>query len=225
MDTIRVLRCMPVFADLSGRELQMIAQITKERKYERHQVIIKAGDKGTSLFLLTAGAVRVSIEGNGGKDIILGMLYPDDFFGEMALLDGLPRSATITAVEESTVLVISRKDFLECIQTVPQVAAKMIVTLSLRLRRTDQKVGNLAFLRAPQRVARTLLELAQGRGERTQDGITMDLPFTHRELAELAGVSRETFTRLLTKFRRIGLLTIERRKLSIPDPMKLKELA
>jgi CRP/FNR family transcriptional regulator/CRP/FNR family cyclic AMP-dependent transcriptional regulator len=143
----------------------------------------------------------------------------------MALLDGLPRSATVTALEESEVLVISQKDFLECIRKVPQVAAKMIVTLSLRLRQTDQKVGNLAFLKAPQRVARTLLDLAQGQGQRAPEGITLNLRFTRQELAELAGVTRETLTRLLMKFQEHGILTIERRKLFIPDPKKLEDLA
>ena len=225
MDTIEVLQGMPLFAGLSNRELQTIAQITKQRRYDRYQVIIKAGDRGTALFLLTSGAVRVTVGGSLGKELILGVLYPHDFFGEMALLDGLPRSATVTALEESEVLVISQKDFLECIRKVPQVAAKMIVTLSLRLRQTDQKVGNLAFLKAPRRVARTLLDLAQGQGQRVPGGIALNLPFTRQELAELAGVTRETLTRLLMKFQELGILTIERRKLFIPDPKKLEDLA
>jgi len=225
MDTIEVLQGMPLFAGLSNRELQTIAQITKQRRYDRYQVIIKAGDRGTALFLLTSGAVRVTVGGSLGKELILGVLYPHDFFGEMALLDGLPRSATVTALEESEVLVISQKDFLECIRKVPQVAAKMIVTLSLRLRQTDQKVGNLAFMKAPRRVARTLLDLAQGQGQRVPGGIALNLPFTRQELAELAGVTRETLTRLLMKFQELGILTIERRKLFIPDPKKLEDLA
>jgi CRP-like cAMP-binding protein len=225
MDTIEMLQGMPLFAGLSKRELQTIAQLTKQRRYDRYQVIIKAGDRGTALFLLTSGVVRVTVGGGLGKELILGVLYPQDFFGEMALLDGLPRSATVTALEESEVLVISQKDFLECIRKVPQVAAKMIVTLSLRLRQTDQKVGNLAFLKAPQRVARTLLDLAQGQGQRAPEGITLNLRFTRQELAELAGVTRETLTRLLMKFQEHGILTIERRKLFIPDPKKLEDLA
>jgi CRP-like cAMP-binding protein len=225
MDTIEMLQGMPLFAGLSKRELQTIAQITEQRRYDRYQVIIKAGDRGTALFLLTSGVVRVTVGGGLGKELILGVLYPQDFFGEMALLDGLPRSATVTALEESEVLVISQKDFLECIRKVPQVAAKMIVTLSLRLRQTDQKVGNLAFLKAPRRVARTLLDLAQGQGQRAPEGITLNLRFTRQELAELAGVTRETLTRLLMKFQEQGILTIERRKLFIPDPKKLEDLA
>jgi CRP-like cAMP-binding protein len=225
MDTIEMLQGMPLFAGLSKRELQTIAQITEQRRYDRYQVIIKAGDRGTALFLLTSGIVRVTVGGSLGKELILGVLYPQDFFGEMALLDGLPRSATVTALEESEVLVISQKDFLECIRKVPQVAAKMIVTLSLRLRQTDQKVGNLAFLKAPRRVARTLLDLAQGQGQRAPEGITLNLRFTRQELAELAGVTRETLTRLLMKFQEQGILTIERRKLFIPDPKKLEDLA
>lgn len=225
MDTLRSLRRMLLFAGLSRRELEAIAQITTQQQYERNQVIIEAGERGTAVFLLTSGAVRISVQGQGGREIILGVLYPDDSFGEMSLLDGLPRSATVTAVEESEVLVISRKDFLQCIEKAPQVAVKIIVTLSLRLRRMNQKVWDLASLRAPQRVARILVELAQAHDQGIQGGISMELPFTHRELAALAGVSRETFTRLLIRFQQRGLLTIERRKLFIPDLAKLEELA
>jgi CRP/FNR family cyclic AMP-dependent transcriptional regulator len=180
---------------------------------------------GSVFFLLTAGVVRVSVAGNQGKEIILGVLYPNDFFGEMALLDGLPRSATVTALVDSEVLMISRKDFLDCVRRVPQIATKMIVTLSLRLRRTDQKVGTLVFLKAPRRVARTLLELAQAQGQPTRAGVAVHLLFTRQELAELAGVSRETFSRQLTRFQQLGVLTIDRRKLLVHDLRKLEELA
>jgi CRP/FNR family cyclic AMP-dependent transcriptional regulator len=225
MDLTRLLQRMPLFAGLAKDELDMIGQITQQQRYVRNQVIIRAGERGTVFFLLTAGVVGVSVGGNGGKEIMLGVLYPNDFFGEMALLDGLPRSATVTALEESEVLVISRQDFLECIRNVPQIAAKMIVTLSLRLRRTDQKIGTLAFLKAPRRVARTLLELAQGQGHTTPAGTLVHLPFTRRELAELAGVSRETFARFLSKFQRMGVLTVDHRQLLIPDLRRLEDLA
>lgn len=225
MDELYLLSRMPLFAGLTKGELRRVARITTRQRFARHQVIIKAGERGNVFFLLSRGTVRVSVEGNQGKEVVLGVLYPHDFFGEMALLDGLPRSATVTAMEESEVLAITRQDFLECIQKVPQVAAKIIITLSLRLRRTDQKIGSLALLRAPRRVARTLLELAQAQGYPTPEGIIVDLRFTRQELAELAGVSRETFARLLTRFQHMGVLLIERRKLLIPDTHRLEELA
>jgi CRP/FNR family transcriptional regulator, cyclic AMP receptor protein len=224
MDSVRVLHRMSLFAGLSKAELQMIAQITEQRHYGRNQVIIKAGEQGNVFFLLFEGAVRVSVEGNGRKAITLGILYPNDFFGEIALLDGLPRSATVTALQESQVLVIARKNFLECIQKVPQIAAKMIVTLSLRLRRADQQVGSLAFLRTPRRMARTLLDLVLGHRYRVNEGVAVDLHFTRQGLAALAGVSRETFAGLLTKFQPIGVLTVERRRFLIPDLHRLEEL-
>jgi CRP/FNR family cyclic AMP-dependent transcriptional regulator len=224
MDIERVLHRMSLFAGLSKAGLQMIARIAEQRQYRRDQAIIKAGEPGHVFFLLIEGAVRVSIEGDRGKAITLAILYPNDFFGEMALLDGLPRSATVTAVRESQVLVMARKDFLECIQTVPQIATKMIVTLSLRLRRADRQVANLALLSAPRRVAHTLLDLARGHGYRTDKGVAIDLPLTRQELAALAGVSRETFARLLSKFQQLGVLTVEGRRLLIPDVHRLEEL-
>jgi CRP-like cAMP-binding protein len=101
----------------------MIAQITTPRHYSRNQAIIKAGERGHVFFLLIAGAVRVSVEGHRDKAITLGVLYPNDFFGEMGLLDGLPRSASVTAIEESQVLIISRKDVLNTSRRSPKVPA------------------------------------------------------------------------------------------------------
>lgn len=224
MEKIEVLQRMPLFASLSKRELLAISKITRERRYKRNQVIIRAGEQGTTLFLLTSGVIRISIEDGRGKEIILSILYPHDFFGEMALLDGLPRSATVVAVEESEVLLISRRDFLECIRRFPKIAIKMIVTLSLRLRRTNQKVGGLVFMKASGRVAHTILELAEGRSRMTPEGVVVDLPFTRKRLADMAGVSRETLTRMLTRFQRMGLLQIQRHRFLIPDPIKLGEL-
>jgi CRP/FNR family transcriptional regulator, cyclic AMP receptor protein len=224
MDIERVLHRMSLFAGLSKAGLQMIARIAEQRQYGRDQAIIKAGEPGHVFFLLIEGAVRVSIDGDRGKAITLAILYPNDFFGEMALLDGLPRSATVTAVRESQVLVIARQDFLECIQKVPQIATEMIVTLSLRLRRADRQVGNLALLSAPRRVAHTLLDLARGHGYRMDAGVAIDLHLTRQELAALAGVSRETFARLLSKFQQLGVLTVEGRRFLIPDVQRLEEL-
>ena len=224
MHELHLLSRIPLFTGLTKRELQKLVQITRHQHFARHHVIIKAGERGNVLFLLLRGIVRVSMEGSRGKEIILGMLHPNDFFGEMALLDGLPRSATVTAMEDCEVLVITRQDFLECIKKLPQVAAKIIIALSLRIRRTDQKLENLVLLRAPRRVARTLLEVARAQGQSTERGVAVDLRFTRRELAELAGVSRETFARLLTKFQQMGVLTIERRSLLIPDTRRLEDL-
>lgn len=224
MEKIGVLQRMPLFASLSKRELLAISKITRERRYTRNQVIIRAGERGTTLFLLTSGVIRISIGNGRGKEIILGVLYPHDFFGEMALLDSLPRSATVVAVQESEVLVIPRRDFLECIRRSPKIATKMIVTLSLRLRRANRKVGGLVFMKASGRVAHTILELAEGRSVMTPEGVVVDVPFTRRGLADMAGVSRETLARMLTKFQRTGLLQIQRQRFLIPDPSKLEGL-
>jgi len=223
MDTVHGLRQMPLFADLAREELERIAPMTRAQKFGRYQVIIRAGERGAVVFLLTAGAVRVSVAGPGGKEVMVGVLYPGDIFGEMAILDGRPRSATVTAMEETEVLAIRRQDFLDFIREVPDAAAKMIITLCLRLRRMNQKAGDLAYGRAPQRVARMLLELAQGQGQPTSAGTVVEVPFTHRELAELAGVSRETFTRLLAMFQRRGLLTLKRRQLCIQAHSQLEK--
>lgn len=219
----RTLAGIPLLSALSRRDLLVLARIARPRKYRRHDTIITAEEPGTAFFLLTAGVLRVSAEGTRGRGAALGLLYPYEFFGEMALLDGLPRSATVTALTDSEVLVIPRSTFLRCIREAPGLAATMIVTLSMRLRSADEKVRSLMFVPAPRRVARTLLDLTRGR-EPVDGTLTVTLPFTRRELAEVAGVSRETFTRIVARLSRAAVVRLEGRSLTVLDRARLASM-
>jgi len=159
--------------------------------------------------------VKVTIEDRDGYEMILHLLYPTDFFGDMSLLDGELRSATITTQEPSEVLIVSRDHFLHLIEQSPKIVLKMAAVLSKRLRKANELIYSLAFYDVYGKVARTLLNLAQERGRETEQGTVIDMRLTQQELAELAGMTRETMARTLRAFQQAGCIRVESGIISI----------
>jgi len=147
--------------------------------------------------------------------MILRILYPTDFFGDMSLLDGMPRSATVTTQEPSEVLTISREHFLSIIEKSPKILLKMTVVVSMRLRKANELIHSLAFFDVYGKVARVLLNLAAERGRATEQGTVIDMRLTQQELAELAGMTRETMARTLREFQQAGCIRVESGIISI----------
>ena len=147
--------------------------------------------------------------------MILRILYPTDFFGDMSLLDGMPRSATVTTQELSEVLTISREHFLSIIETSPKIMLKLTTVLSKRLRKANELIHSLAFFDVYGTVARVLLNLAGERGRVTEQGTVIDMRLTQQELAELAGMTRETMARTLREFQQAGCIRVESGIISI----------
>jgi CRP-like cAMP-binding protein len=137
------------------------------------------------------------------------MLYPTDFFGEMSLLDGMPRSANVITQEPSEVLTIYRDHFLNIIEKSPKILLKMTAALSKRLRKANELIHSLAFFDVYGKVARVLLNLSAERGRVTDQGTVIDMRLTQQELAELAGMTRETMARTLRDFQQAGCLRVE----------------
>jgi CRP-like cAMP-binding protein len=159
------------------------------------------------------GRIKVTILGDDGREIILSMLGPGDFFGEMALLDNEPRSATAIAVEESELLSLHRTDFQGVIGDNPAISAALIKVLSARLRRANHQISTLALLDVYGRVARVILDMAREEGRRLKDGRIAFRRATHQEIANRIGTTRETVTRMLKDLERQGLVKIEGREL------------
>ena len=206
---VEFLRKVPLFSELSEVEFQQLAGVVREQHYRKNVTIFHINDPGNALFILKSGMVKITIEDHNGREIILRVLYPTDFFGDMALLDGMPRSATVTTQEATDALVIYRDHFLNLIDKFPRILLNMTATLSRRLRRVNELIRSLAFYDVYGKVARVLLDLATERGRKTDTGTVIDLRLTQQELAELAGMSRETMTRTLRDFQQAGVVRIE----------------
>lgn len=213
--TSRFLKNVPLFSELDDEELSQLASVVYERHYKKHTTIVHVDDPGAVLYILKSGLAKITLEDQQGAEMILRLLYPTDFFGDMSLLDGMPRSATITTQEPSEVLTMSRDHFLRIMEKSPTILLKMIVVLSKRLRKANELIHSLAFFDVYGKVARVLLSLAAERGRVTAQATVIDRRLTQQELAELAGMTRETMARTLRAFQQAGCIRVESGIISI----------
>ncbi len=222
MSNKKFLSKVQIFARLPERDLDAVIGIMSERGYRKDEVIFHADDPGSVLFILKTGTVKISIRDKNGREDILKVLYPADFFGEMSILDGQHRSATVTSIEKSTALVVKGEHFIDLIARCPQIALNMLVLLSRRIRKTDEKIASLRFDDAYGKTARILLDLAEAQGARGADGVVLSVNLTRRELADLAGLSRETLTRTLLAFQQSGCIKLDDKHITILDEKMLQ---
>jgi CRP/FNR family cyclic AMP-dependent transcriptional regulator len=211
---------VPLLSRIAPAELQRLAEVTREKQYPKNSVVLFEGDPGDSLFIVREGRVKVVLVGEDGREVILGILGVGEHFGELALIDEQPRSAHVIAMEDSTLLVLRRDDFRRRVDAAPEIAWTMLVELSRRLRRADNKIGGLVLLDVPGRIARLLLDFA---GEGTDDVI--EKPLTHQTIAQMIGASRETVSRAMKEFQEEGLIRVERRKIAVADRGALEKRA
>jgi len=167
------------------------------RDYEKGQMILLEESTGETFFIMTSGTVKVTRLSDDGREVILALLGESDFFGEMSLLDGEGRSANIVANEDAEVMTLSRRDFLECLETYPKIAISLLEELAVRLRKSDQQIESLSLSDSEQRIGITLIRLAEERGTIKRGDVTVqNLPY-QQDIANMAGTSRETVSRTL----------------------------
>lgn len=202
-------RKFALFAELDDRELAAIAAVAKARHYAKDDVIFHADESGDVFCLIREGQVKVTMISPEGKEIILSLLGPGDFFGEMALLDDEPRSATVVATETLDLVTIWRSDFLQILQENFSITRKVLAELSRRLRTASNRIESLATMDVYGRLARFFLELAQDSGKSLDNGYVAVTRPTHQSIANMIGTSRETVSRLIHDLMRQNLLLSE----------------
>ena len=202
-------RKFPLFADLDERELAAIATVAKPRRYAKDDVVFYADESGDVFCLIREGQVKVTMISPEGKEIILSLLGPGDFFGEMALLDDEPRSATVVATEPLELMTIYRKDFLQLLTENFDIAKKVLAELSRRLRSASSRIESLATMDVYGRLARFFLDLARDQGKMLDNGYVAVTRPTHQAIANMIGTSRETVSRLIHDLMRQNLLISE----------------
>jgi CRP/FNR family cyclic AMP-dependent transcriptional regulator len=213
MDERELLRTVPLFSELSEDAITSLSRLATRRRYPKDTVVFFENEEGDSLFMILDGRIKVTILGDDGREIILTMLGEGDLFGEMALLDNEPRSATAIAVEESELLLLQRNDFQSVIHENPGISSALIKVLSNRLRRANHQISTLALLDVYGRVARVILDMAREEGRRLKDGRIAFRRATHQEIANRIGTTRETVTRMLKDLERQALVKIEGREI------------
>jgi CRP/FNR family transcriptional regulator, cyclic AMP receptor protein len=218
MDEREVLRTVPIFSELSDEDITSLAHLAIRKRYPKDTVVFFENEEGDFFFTILEGRIKVTILGDDGREVILSMLGPGDFFGEMALLDNEPRSATAIAVEESELLSLHRSDFQSVLNDNRSITTALIRVLSARLRRANHQISTLALLDVYGRVARVIVDMAREEGKRLRDGRIAFRRATHQEIANRIGTTRETVTRMLKDLERQGLIHVEGKEIIVqPD--------
>jgi len=185
-----------IFSKISDRDLDAIKQAAVKKIYPKNTIILSEGDLTDSLYIVASGKVKVTIIDEHGKEIILSILGPGDYFGEMtALEEGSARSACVVTREKSEVLVLAKKDFREIISNNPDIVFSLLKDSIERLREANKKIESLALMDVYGRVARLFLQLAKPDGDNGKQVIEEKL--THQDIANMVGSSREMVSRVM----------------------------
>jgi CRP/FNR family cyclic AMP-dependent transcriptional regulator len=216
-DTIALLHHVPVFSALLPEELAKVAQVAVPRRFEAGEVVFKEGDEGSTCYVVRSGRARAVREHPDGRSITLAHFGPGDIFGEMAMLDGERRSATVESIEGTEAIAILSGDMHRLLREYPDISVKLIAALGRRLRETNERLARQSFQTVQSRVATVLAELvATARAGDDNEGDVV-ITATQAELAQLAGSSRESASRFLAVLERAGIISQGRGKLTVHD--------
>ncbi|MGB5339929.1 MAG: Crp/Fnr family transcriptional regulator [Gammaproteobacteria bacterium] len=204
-----------LFSDLADEDLKVLTKHTVTRVYPKNNVIIHEGDSSDALFVVVSGRVKAFLSDEKGKEIVLNHHGPGEYFGEMALFDDEPRSASVITLEKTSLSMISKSDFEACLRTNPQVALHVIRGLIKRLRIATDNVRSLALMDVYGRVARILLQLA----EQDDGQLIIREKLTHQDIADRVGSSREMVSRIFKDLKSGGYIEFEDKCLKIKEKL------
>jgi CRP/FNR family cyclic AMP-dependent transcriptional regulator len=222
LDKRGFLSAHPFFEGLGPELIDRVGAHAITRVVKAGTVIYAKGDPGNSLFAVITGTVRISVPSVEGKDTVFAQLAAGEIFGEIALLDGRPRSADVAAVTDCELMVINRRDFVPLMHDHPEVAFKFIDILCERLRRTNEQVERVMFLDLPTRLAKVLIQLARS-GEASAEGRKISM--TQREIGQMIGMSRESTNKQLRNWEERNWVRLERGCIVVVALDKLAALA
>lgn len=218
------LRNVPLFSDLDDADLTKIVKLGVRKKFKKGSIILLEEETGSALFVIVAGKVKVVRADDDGREVILAILNEGDFFGEMAILDGLSRSASVVALSKSEVFMIHRNDFLRLLHDYPSLAVSLLKELTTRLRKADAQIKSLSLKDAAGRIASVIIQLADDIGKIRKGRVEIDELPLQQDMANMAGTSRETVSRMLHMFVEQGHVEMQGSKLIINDYEKFKSL-
>jgi len=219
---LSVLRKHPIFADLDPEALDQLCRYAKHTTVKRGATIAAKGDPGNNLFAVITGTVKISSSSPDGRNAILNLIGPGEIFGEIAVLDGAPRSADATANTNCELYIIDRRDFLPFVKSQPALAMKFIELLCARLRWTSQQVEQVILQDLPGRLASALLGLTE---ERKFDSGSGTLAITQQEISEMVGMTRESINKQLRAWAGRNWVRLEHGAIVVLDIDALRELA
>lgn len=204
------LAVSPLFACLSADDRLVLAQRMRSRRFARDEVIFHRDDPASHLYVIVAGTVKIALPDENGREVVVAIERGGDEFGELALFDDSPRSATVTALAETECLLLTRKDFMEALDRNHEAMRKMLGLLAQMVRRSSGRVEDLVFLDLPGRVAKCLIDLSEAGGKG-------DIELTQEDLAAFVGATRVSVNRVLADLEKRGAISIGRRHIKVKD--------
>ncbi len=226
-----LLKGVELFSELSEEQIGMLADLVVSQNFNRDETVVLEGDDSVqALYLIASGSVQVYMTGVDGRETILSFLERGDFFGEMSLIDGEPRSASVRTVTDAQMLIIHRESFLKLIRQSPEIAMGLLSELSKRLRKANRQIGSLSTMSVSGRVAGTLLNLMEERGVRihTDNGSMVTVIHnrpTQQQLADMSGTTRETVSRICSLLVKTNAIAMTGKDIVIFDEGALQEKA
>jgi CRP/FNR family transcriptional regulator len=215
---------IPMFEFLEAEELDRLYSLCSRERFTKGDYIFLECDQPRSLYILVKGEVKLLKQADDGREMIVEMIYPGEIFGEEAIFDGQPYPLTAQALEDVEVLSISRADFFSFLRDNPDLALEIITELGSRLRQAQNTIRALAMERVEWRIARVLLMLARKAGVAGKGGVSIELPLTRQDIADMAATTVETTIRVLSNLKKLGLVETEKGKIILRDRAKLEEM-
>ncbi len=210
---------------LGRDELRRLAATTTLAHHPARSLIFQKGDPGSSMMAVIRGKVKICTQSVDGKELVLNIINRGGLFGEIALLDGEPRTADAVALEETDLLVLERSRFQPFLSERPDLALRLITVLCKRLRQTSEHLEDTMFFEAPSRLARSLLRLAEAFGKPDGAGTRLDIKLSQQQLGNLVGVSRESVNKQLGEWQRGGLIDIAGGIITLRDRRAIEGIA
>jgi CRP-like cAMP-binding protein len=220
---VKELSKISIFEKLSSDEIAKLGSIAARKTYPPDKAVVFEGEPSDSLYILLSGSAKVYVTSNDGQEKILKLLGPGEIFGEFAMLDGRPRSATVATLEATEMASLSRKDFQDFVADRPEILWKVLETLCERMRKTSAEILEISSRDVPYRLLAALTQLAEKHGEMAPDGsCRINLKLDVKDLTAMVGSNRETVSRLLHQYQEEGLVQLEKKgQIFIPSKKAL----
>ena len=219
-----LLADLDLFRKLRADELDRLTAFTRWMQPKARTILFRKDDPGNSMMVVRKGRIKVCTHSEDGKELVLNMFGPGEVFGEIALLDGSPRTADAVTIDDCELLVLDRRDFIPFLLEHSDASVRLLEVLTQRLRRTTQLLEDVAFREGPSRLARRLVQLAEFSGRRVENGIFVDMALSQQQLGNMVGMTRESINKQLRQWRDEGVITWSRGYYTISDMDHLSQL-
>ncbi|GAB4488517.1 MAG: Crp/Fnr family transcriptional regulator [Thermodesulfovibrionales bacterium] len=218
------IRKVPIFDSLSEQDAQEISPYLAADRFRKKETIFSEGDPSEWLYIVSKGKVKITKISQEGKEIILELISPPDYFGGIAVVRGFPYPANAIAMEDTEVYKISRKNLLSILDRFPNLMYCMAMNIGDRIKGSHETLKSIALEKVESRIASLLLKLAEKSGEKTPAGTVINMKLTKQDIAEMVGTTVETSIRTMSKFTKAGIITVKAGKVVIKNPAELKAL-